>query len=85
MVTDVEAAYVDYGKPTQRAIGAIPPGGLERYAFPNGSMGPKVESACMFVWSTGRTAIIGSLSNVAGLVSGTADPSISVERNAVTS
>jgi carbamate kinase len=84
MVTDVDAVYVDYGKPTQRALGAVSPDDLERYGFPAGSMGPKVESACMFARETGHTAIIGSLSNAAGLVSGTAGTRIAAEQKSVT-
>ncbi|HEX8033707.1 MAG TPA: carbamate kinase [Ktedonobacterales bacterium] len=84
MVTDVDAVYVDYGKPSQRALGTISPAELEHYVFPNGSMGPKVESACAFARATGHPAIIGSLSNIAGLVDGTAGTRVTVEQSTVT-
>jgi len=81
MVTDVDAVFVDYGKPSQRALGAISPSELEGYVFPAGSMGPKVESACDFAQVTGNTAVIGSLSNVAGLVQGTAGTRVTVRQD----
>lgn len=82
MVTDVDAIYVDYGKPSQRALGTISPAELAGYAFPAGSMGPKVESACDFAQATGNSAVIGSLSNVAGLVNGTAGTTVTVRQDA---
>ena len=81
MVTDVDAVFVDYGKSSQRALGTISPSELEGYAFPAGSMGPKVESACDFAQVTGNTAVIGSLSNVAGLVQGTAGTRVTVRQD----
>jgi carbamate kinase len=83
MLTDVDAVYVDYRKPTQRALRTISPAELAGYAFPAGSMGPKVESACDFAQATGNTAIIGSLSNVAGLVSGAAGTRVTVRQDAL--
>lgn len=82
MVTDVDAIYVDYGKPSQRALGTISPAELAGYAFPAGSMGPKVESACDFAQATGNRTVIGSLSNVAGLVNGTAGTTVTVRQDA---
>ncbi|HKS69497.1 MAG TPA: carbamate kinase [Ktedonobacterales bacterium] len=82
MVTDVDAIYVDYGKPSQRALGTTSPAELAGYAFPAGSMGPKVESACDFAQATGNSAVIGSLANVAGLVNGTAGTRVTVRQDA---
>ena len=50
MATDVDGVYVDWGKPTQRAIGRANPDALLELAasFPAGSMGPKVVAACEF-------------------------------------
>lgn len=84
MLTDVDAVYVDYGRPSQHALGLVSPDELEHYPFPAGSMGPKVESACAFARATGHTAIIGSLSNVAGLVNGTAGTRVTLSQRAVT-
>lgn len=83
MLTDVDAVYVDYGKPTQRALRTISPAELAGYAFPAGSMGPKVESACDYAQATGKSAMIGSLSNVAGLVNGTAGTTVTVRQDAL--
>jgi carbamate kinase len=83
MLTDVDAVYVDYGAPSQRALGLVSPAELERYPFPAGSMGPKIESACAFARSTGNTAIIGSLSDVTGLISGVTGTRVSLHQNAV--
>lgn len=84
MVTDVDAVYVDYGKPSQRALGTISPAELAHYSFPAGSMGPKVESACAFAQTTGHTAVIGPLSHVAELVNGAAGTRVTAQQSAVT-
>jgi carbamate kinase len=41
IATDVNAAFIDYGKPTQKAIAQAHPDELERLGFAAGSMGPK--------------------------------------------
>ena len=46
MLTDVDAVYLDWGKPTQRAIRRAPPAAMREFPFPAGSMGPKVDAAC---------------------------------------
>jgi carbamate kinase len=84
MLTDVDAVYEDYGSPSQRALGQVSPTELERYEFPAGSMGPKIESACEFARATGNTAIIGSLSDIAGLVNGTTGTRVFTQHSAVT-
>ena len=84
MLTDVDAVYIDYGKPTQRALGQISPADLERYTFPAGSMGPKVESACAFARATGHMAIIGSLLNIPGLAKGTVGTRVTTSQVAAT-
>ena len=45
MLTDADAVYVDWGKPTQKAIRRAAPAALGAIAFAAGSMGPKVEAA----------------------------------------
>ena len=72
IVTDVEAVFVDWGKPTQRAIRRISPHDLSHLEFPDGSMGPKVEAACQFVKTTGNPAVIGSLEQILELIDGKA-------------
>lgn len=63
ILTDVDAVYRDWGTPRQSPIGRTKPSDLRRYAFADGSMGPKVEAVCTFVERTGRSAVIGSLSS----------------------
>ncbi len=46
MLTDADAVFVDWGKPTQRAIRRTSPKALEGTSFAAGSMGPKVQAAC---------------------------------------
>lgn len=72
IVTDVQAVFVDWGKPTQRAIRRIAPKDLSVLEFPNGSMSPKVEAVCQFVLTTGKPAVIGSLDQILELVEGNA-------------
>jgi carbamate kinase len=70
LATDVDAVYVDYGKPTQRPIARATPDGLRAHEFAPGSMGPKVEAACLFVERTRARAVIGSLDQIDELLSG---------------
>ncbi|HTO69744.1 MAG TPA: carbamate kinase [Myxococcota bacterium] len=70
MATDTEAVFLDWGKPTQRAIHRVNPDELLRHSFPAGSMGPKVEAACHFATATGKTAAIGALADIGAIVRG---------------
>jgi carbamate kinase len=72
MATDADAIYLDWGKPTQRAIRRVPPGELGKHGFAAGSMGPKVEAAIDFVTRTGKTAAIGALADVERIARGEA-------------
>jgi carbamate kinase len=45
IATDVDAVYLDWGKPEQRKLGTVTPAELRSYNFPAGSMGPKVDAA----------------------------------------
>ena len=64
ILTDVDAAYIDFGGPRQKALGEVTVDELKNYYaegnFHSGSMGPKVEAAIAFVDSPGKTAIITS-------------------------
>ncbi|MDR9763124.1 carbamate kinase [Rhizobium redzepovicii] len=68
MATDADAVCIDWGKPSQKAIHLARPDDLNQFSFPAGSMGPKVEAACHFARSSGKTAAIGSLADIAGMV-----------------
>ena len=72
MATDVDAVYLDWGTSRARALGSVSYDELQKHRFPEGSMGPKVAAACWFAESTGRTAGIGALADVAKIVAGEA-------------
>jgi carbamate kinase len=72
MATDADAVYLDWGKPTQRAIRRASPRALAAHDFATGSMGPKVEAAVEFAESTGKTAAIGALADVTRIARGEA-------------
>jgi carbamate kinase len=70
IVTDVDAVYVDWGTPDQRAIRRAAPEALADTEFAAGSMGPKVRAACAFVEQTGGLAAIGSIADTPALLRG---------------
>ena len=72
MLTDIDAVYVDWGKPTQKAIRRASPAAIGAMPFPAGSMGPKVEAACEIVSRTGRRAAVGALDQLGAMADGTA-------------
>ncbi len=76
MATDADAVYVDYGKPESKAFKRAAPGAMVDYEFPAGSMGPKVEAACLFARETGKAAAIGALKDLKAIVEGTAGTTI---------
>jgi carbamate kinase len=70
MATDVDGVYVDWGTPAQRRLTQVTPEELASYTFASGSMGPKVEAAARFAGKTGKRAAIGSLDEIAGIITG---------------
>ena len=72
LATDVDAVYLDWGTPDERAVAHATPGWLRAQSFAAGSMGPKVEAVCRFVAATGGRAAIGRLEELSELVAGTA-------------
>ena len=68
ILTDIDGAYVNYGKPDQELIKEITTGKLRNYAkegqFKEGSMAPKVEAAIRFVESGGERAVIAALGSL---------------------
>jgi carbamate kinase len=72
IVTDVDAVYSGWDTPQQRAIRRATPQALADSEFAEGSMGPKVRAACMFVEETGGLAAIGSISDTPALLRGEA-------------
>jgi carbamate kinase len=79
IVTDVDAAYADWGTPRQRAIRRATPDALAEGGFADGSMGPKVTAACHFVEETGNRAVIGSIHETPALVRGEVGTIIELE------
>lgn len=70
IATDVDGAYINWGKPDQKKIVQADPKSLREFGFAKGSMGPKVEAACRFVERTGKTAVIGALSEIEKILAG---------------
>jgi len=76
MLTDTDAVYVEWGKPTQPAIRHTSPEALGNLQFAAGSMGPKVDAACRFATATGKRAAIGALSDLERIISGEAGTTV---------
>jgi len=74
VLTDVEYAYLDFGKDTQRPLRDASVEEAEAYLaeehFLRGSMGPKVEACIRFIRWGGRRAIISSLEHVVEALDG---------------
>jgi carbamate kinase len=83
MLTDADAVYLDWGKPTQRPIRRAPPLELARLPFAAGSMGPKVEAACRFVAATGNRAAIGGLADLSRIIAGEAGTTVDARAIAI--
>lgn len=77
IATDVSAAFIDWGKDTQKAIASAHPDAIKEIGFASGSMGPKVQAAINFVRYSGKDAVIGSLSDIVDIVKGKAGTRIS--------
>ena len=72
IATDVDGAYLDWGKPEQKRIALAAPDAALAFGFASGSMGPKIEAAANFAKATGKDAVIGSLSDIVDIVKGKA-------------
>jgi carbamate kinase len=85
ILTDVDAVYADWGKPTQRVLVRLTADDAERLdrdgAFGEGSMGPKVRAAIAFARCSGGRAIITELSRGRDAVRGHAGTTITVEQS----
>ncbi len=79
MLTDADAVYADWGKPTQRAIRRGSPAAFAAMPFAAGSMGPKVDAACRFVSATGKRAAIGALGDLSRIIAGEAGTTVTTE------
>ncbi|HET7386681.1 MAG TPA: carbamate kinase [Nocardioidaceae bacterium] len=76
IATDVPHAVLRFGTPEAEPLGRVPVGRMRGYAaeghFASGSMGPKVDAACLFVEGGGKYAVIGSLDHITDAVGGDA-------------
>ena len=71
IATDVDGVYTGWGTPEHARLGRVTPDELAGLDLPAGSMGPKVQAACGFARTTGKEAVIGALTDIAEIVSGT--------------
>lgn len=76
ILTDADAVYLDWGKPTQEAIRTATPAELSKIEFDAGSMGPKIDASCEFVKSGGKLVGIGALSDGLSILKGEAGTNI---------
>ena len=76
ILTDADAVYLDWGKPTQHPLRVTSPDELAGVKFDAGSMGPKVEASCEFVKATGGMVGIGSLEDGLAILKGEAGTNI---------
>ena len=83
VLTDADAVYLDWGKPTQRAIRRAGPDAISAFPFPAGSMGPKVEAACRFARATGKRAAIGALADLGRIIAGEAGTTVTTEESGI--
>ena len=74
ILTDIDAAYLDYGTPQQERIAEITSGKLRTHLnerhFKEGSTTPKVEAAIRFVEVGGERAIISELGKLVEAMDG---------------
>ena len=74
--TDEDFVYLDYKRPTQRALTRVTATELERYYeaghFPPGNMGPKVEAVLHFLHGGGKEAVITSNDHLWDAIAGRA-------------
>ncbi len=72
ILTDVDAAYLNFKQKNERRLNEISYRNLKEYVklghFRDGSMKPKVESAIDFVSKTKKIAVIGNLSNISDVI-----------------
>jgi carbamate kinase len=76
ILTAVDGVYLDWGKPTERRLGAVTLAECRRYIdeghFPAGSMGPKVEAIYGFLQRGGKRGLITSAEHLADALDGRA-------------
>lgn len=76
ILTDADAVYLDWGKPTQTALRNTTPDELAKYQFDAGSMGPKIEASCEFIRKGDTVVGIGALQDGLRILEGKAGTNI---------
>ena len=76
ILTDADAVYLDWGKPTQHALRSTTPSELAMFEFDAGSMGPKIEASCEFIQQGGKVVGIGALEDGLQILQGQAGTNI---------
>ncbi|MFA0031125.1 carbamate kinase [Vibrio sp. 10N.222.54.B12] len=76
ILTDADAIYLDWGKPTQHALRSTTPSELAKFEFDAGSMGPKIEASCEFIQQGGKVVGIGALEDGLQILQGLAGTNI---------
>ncbi|MFH0885067.1 MAG: carbamate kinase [Candidatus Micrarchaeota archaeon] len=75
-VTSIDAAYLDFGKTSQRALGRTSAQDAKKHLedghFAEGSMKPKVEAALRFLQGGGRKVVICSIEDIGAALLGRA-------------
>jgi len=74
VLSDVDAAYLNFGKPNVQELGEISVADAREYAsdghFSSGSMGPKMQACIRFIEAGGERAIITSLDKAVAALQG---------------
>jgi carbamate kinase len=74
--TDADRVYLDYRRPTQRAVGRVTAAEMASHLaagqFPPGNMGPKIQSALRFLEQGGREVIVTSYEHLRSAAHGEA-------------
>ena len=70
IATDAPAVFLNFGEPDQMGIKRASADALDAFAFPAGSMGPKVAAAQDFVRKTGGTSVICALADIPAAMRG---------------
>ena len=80
IVSDVEGAGINWGRPEQKVLRQTPLAKMEKYAgegqFPAGSMGPKVEAIMQFFKASGNRRVICQLDDIEKAIAGQAGTEI---------
>lgn len=80
VLTDVPGVMEHFGTPQAMLRRRINVDDMSRISVPDGSMGPKLTACARFVTATGRKAAIGSLSQAAAVLNGSAGTTIAEHR-----